>query len=88
MFNDDKVPEFEVPTRPPKLNPPPKQPCQHQWIFQRSDFKKETGELDKYQRIDTYYCEKCLDIRELVNKEGKGTIEPYWFNPSIKIKRY
>lgn len=62
--------------------------CEHKWIFQRSDFKKEKGGLDKYQRIDTYFCEKCLEIRELVSKEGKGAVEPYWFNPMVRIQRF
>jgi len=33
----------------------------------------------KYQRIDTYYCEKCLEIKEKINKEKEWCDEaPYW----------
>lgn len=58
--------------------------CEHKWVFQCSDYKEcQEGCLTyKLSRIDTYYCEKCLEIKEVVAKEAtlcRGDSYPYWF---------
>lgn len=36
--------------------------CEHKWIHTATNcFKEPDGSLDKYIRIDHYYCEKCLE---------------------------
>lgn len=75
--------EYKVPKeRPPRMNPPVKQPCEHKWVFQCSDFQKgkRSQYKDYFKRIDTFYCEKCLEIKEVVVKE-EDTFgdKPYWY---------
>lgn len=58
--------------------------CEHKWFFQGSDFKKEEKRNNAFElsRIDTYYCEKCLERKEVVAKnETKYSRDPYpyWY---------
>ena len=73
----------EVPsTTAPMPKPPVKQPCEHKWIFQRSDFSQERAGYSNYhfKRIDTYFCEKCLEVKEIIGKEESYLEKkPYWF---------
>jgi len=72
----------EVPsTTAPKPKPPSKQPCKHKWVFQTSDYKftYNTYGNSEYERIDTYYCENCLEQKEIVAKYEYSRETPYWF---------
>lgn len=58
--------------------------CEHKWFFQGSDYKEEQkrNRTCELSRIDTYYCEKCLERREVVAKKDTiyvGDPLPYWF---------
>lgn len=67
-----------------KPSPPSKQPCEHKWVHQITDYLIETENYysKRFKRIDTYYCEKCLEIKEVVLKEeivfNSGS-KLYWF---------
>lgn len=58
--------------------------CEHKWVFQGSDYKEQQVGAIKYEvtRIDTYYCENCLERREVISKSEIvriGDPYPYWF---------
>lgn len=75
----------EVPsTTAQKPESPPKQPCSHKWVYQGSDYLKRERSyyVYNYQRIDTYYCEKCLEIKEVITKDEdryNSDGKPCWF---------
>lgn len=50
--------------------------CEHKWVYQMSDYKceKEGYYIKKFSRIDTYYCEKCCEVKE---KNSKGRNKRY-----------
>ena len=72
-----------VTPKQPDIPPMPKRlGCEHKWVFQRSDFQrdKRSQYKDFFKRIDTYYCEKCLEVREVVaREEDMFSGKPYWF---------
>lgn len=58
--------------------------CEHKWEFQSSDYikNKDGYYTDEYKRVDTYYCEKCLAIKENINKREIRNInegKPEWW---------
>lgn len=58
--------------------------CVHKWIYQTSDYKceKEGYYVNKYSKIDTYYCEKCCETKEKIAKVERRDINqgvPYWW---------
>ena len=55
--------------------------CEHKWIFQESAYKHElsSGYSDLYERIDNYFCEKCLDQKEIIAKHEYSRGKPYWY---------
>lgn len=55
--------------------------CEHKWIFQESAYRREpsSGYNDLYERIDTYFCEKCLETKEIVAKHEYSRGKPYWY---------
>lgn len=58
-----------------------KKKCEHQWVFQCSDYKMERGTYNsEYSRIDTYYCEKCCEQKEIVAKQDCCREWPYWYH--------
>lgn len=59
----------------------PVQPCEHKWVFQRSDYQYIYSPygIDEYRRYDTYYCEKCLKISELLAASQNSRERPYWY---------
>ena len=43
--------------------------CNHKWVFQLSnDSTISKGNIPYYYRTDTYYCKKCLVIKEFIVK--------------------
>jgi hypothetical protein len=56
--------------------------CEHKWVFQTSDYKITEGNYynNAYYRIDTYFCEKCLKIKEIEAKYESGRNTPYWYH--------
>ena len=64
-----------VPPMPKKLG------CEHKWVFQGSDYeKRERNRYENiYKKIDTYYCEKCLEIKEIISKDENSEKKPYWY---------
>jgi hypothetical protein len=55
------------------------EPCEHKWIFQESHYSKEWGSYqNEYKKMDIYYCEKCLERKEILRSEySRG--EPLWW---------
>lgn len=57
--------------------------CEHKWVFQNSVYSFEYGrspsDQDHYKRIDNYYCEKCLEFKEVVAKDEWSRERPYWW---------
>lgn len=55
--------------------------CEHKWVYQGSDYeKRERNRYENtYKKIDTYYCEKCLEIKEIVVKDEDSEKKPYWY---------
>jgi hypothetical protein len=63
-----------------KPAPPKKQPHEHKWVYQDSDYKFERGAYNhSYTKIDTYYCENCLEIKDIIAKHEDCRDKPYWF---------
>lgn len=55
------------------------QKCDHRYVFLRSDTHEEfRGYQTTYTRIDYFFCEKCLEQREL-RKTGSDRSQPEWF---------
>lgn len=74
------------PTIAPKPEPPMPQggssvKCNHKWAFQRSDYDYRYNAYgnSEYKRYDTYYCEKCLEVKEVLAKYECSRETPYWF---------
>lgn len=48
--------------------------CEHNYIFQDTSKKHSVSGHEHFtahfERIDRYYCSKCLDIKEVVKKEA------------------
>lgn len=48
--------------------------CEHNYIFQNTNKKHSITGYEHYtavfERIDRYYCSKCLEIKEIVKKEA------------------
>ena len=57
--------------------------CEHEWVFQESVYHFEHGRgpsgQDRYQRIDTYYCNKCLETKEKITKDEWSRERPCWW---------
>lgn len=54
--------------------------CEHKWNFQGSDYKRTNGTYnDTFTKIDIYYCEKCLERKEIIAKHESSRYEPYWY---------
>ena len=49
--------------------------CEHKWIFQETQKKMDVTtsrgghDTAHYHRVDVYYCEKCLKIKKIEQKE-------------------
>ena len=48
--------------------------CNHKWVFQETQKKTYTTSNSgnytaHYHRVDVYYCEKCLEIKKIEQKE-------------------
>jgi len=54
--------------------------CEHKWVFQESSYSHSLGGYnDTFDRVDTYYCEKCLEIKEINAKHENSRGTPYWY---------
>lgn len=53
--------------------------CEHKWIHQSSHYQRESnGYNDHFKKLDIYYCEKCLEQKE-VTKEEYAREAPLWY---------
>jgi hypothetical protein len=57
--------------------------CEHKWVFMET--VKQAGisaysETRNWKRIDRFYCEKCLEIREIKKTEYGWKPKPEWFD--------
>ncbi len=74
------------PANYPPPAPPPKQPCNHKYVFMET--VRQRGERASFgishqkdwKRIDRFYCEKCLEIKELVQTAPGYKDKPDWFD--------
>jgi hypothetical protein len=65
---------------------PPPQGCEHKWVFMET--VKQHGERASFgmcaqkdwKRIDRFYCEKCLEIKELIKTAPGYYGKPEWFD--------
>jgi hypothetical protein len=65
---------------------PPSQGCEHKWVFMET--VKQRGERasfgispqKEWKRTDRFYCEKCLEIKEIVKTEYGYMDKPDWFD--------
>lgn len=55
--------------------------CNHKWVFQDSIYYCQYSCYgnSEYKRIDTYYCEKCLEQKEILAKCECSREKPYWY---------
>lgn len=56
--------------------------CEHRWIFMetvRQPGYSGYGSRD-WKRIDRFYCEKCLEFKERIQKEQGYKSKPDWFD--------
>lgn len=58
--------------------------CEHKWVYQMSDYICEKVGYYRYEysRIDTYYCEKCCELKENIAKMESKDINsgtPTWW---------
>ena len=54
--------------------------CEHKWVFQESSYSRSSGGYnDTFDRIDSYYCEKCLELKEKNTKHENARCTPYWY---------
>lgn len=66
--------------------------CEHKFIFQRSDSSRSDYGYRgyKYIRVDAFYCEKCLEIKEVssehVTHQGNFEERPEWCKSIDKQK--
>ena len=53
---------------------------EHKWVYQGTDYKYKYSPYgnSEYEKIDTYYCEKCLKCKENIRYECSREA-PYWF---------
>jgi hypothetical protein len=65
----------------PPAEPPP-QGCEHKWVLMET--VKQQGYSgygsQQWKRIDRFYCEKCLEIKELVKTAPGYYDKPDWFD--------
>lgn len=55
--------------------------CEHKWIFQVSEYEFIRGDYASlYSRFDSYFCEKCLVIKEIQAKQESSRMKPYWYH--------
>lgn len=59
-----------------------KQPveCEHKWIHMNSAYKYDSaGYMTRFKKIDTFFCEKCLEQRNTVKEDtSRDTPDWYW----------
>ena len=65
---------------------PPTQGCEHKFVFMETvrqhGIMPSFGYYDAvdWKRIDRFYCEKCLEIKEIVKTEYGYKDKPDWFD--------
>lgn len=60
--------------------------CEHKWVFMET--AKRRGERASFglspakpwKRIDRFYCEKCLEIKEIIKTAPDYADKPEWFD--------
>jgi len=68
----------------PPVKPPP-QGCEHKWVFMET--ARQHGKSSCYdspavnwRRTDRFYCEKCLEIKEIIKTAPGWEDKPEWFD--------
>lgn len=60
--------------------------CDHKWAFMET--VKQRGERasfgisaqKQWKRVDRFYCEKCLEIKEIIKTAPGWEDKPEWFD--------
>lgn len=53
--------------------------CDHKYIFIESKKKTEEGSYQiGWKRVDRFYCERCLEQREVVKEEWSREAPAWW----------
>ena len=73
------------PANYPPPAPPPKQPCNHKYVFMetvRQKGQRPSGYSNTidWKRIDRFYWEKCLEIKERIQTSPGYEDKPDWFD--------
>ena len=56
-----------------------KEKCEHKWVFlETKRIYDHQGYNDNFVRIDRFYCEKCLEQKD-VRREGYSRATPEWY---------
>ena len=56
--------------------------CKHKWVFMETARVKACTypPVSGWKRIDRFYCEKCLEIKELTKETPHYHDKPEWFD--------
>jgi hypothetical protein len=77
-----RLPETNTSIPMPECKPPctgSSIQCGHRWIYQESHYNYESGSYNTtYNKLDVYYCEKCLEKKEFLKSESSRE-KPLWW---------
>jgi len=60
-------------------SPFPSKTCEHKWVYMDSKkYSQYNGYCSTFTRIDKFYCEKCLEIKE-IKKVDSSRDTPDWY---------
>lgn len=80
--NPPPVEKFAKPSAPP---PDPKQTVigghEHRYVLLDTGktSRSDAGYQIKYQRVDRFFCEVCLETKEIVREEWSSNGPPNWY---------
>lgn len=53
--------------------------CGHKWVYQETHYSRgHYGYNDLFIKVDIYYCEKCLEQKEVRHEEYARDIPIWW----------
>lgn len=53
--------------------------CKHKWVYQETHYSYESGGYQStWNKLDIYYCENCLEKKEVLRSESNRD-KPLWW---------